>query len=469
MSAMTEPAAPRSPWLAVAAVFVLVLAAQLWLVAVAGTDIPLLDQWDVEGRWIYPRWLSGEFQAADWIYAGNENRMFWTHGLDLLLLTLNGQWDPLVQLCANAGLRAAVAAGLVALVVRTWPVGGRTGTVLIVGLAFLPHLAWHNALWAIESHAYFALGFSLLTLALLEPAERSPGRTAAGLLAGGAALVSMSPAALALLALPVLAALRALESRRVDLPALGRQNWPVVLLLGLAWLLRVHVPMHDVLRAGSAGQFLAAAGRMLAWPHAGEPLAALAMNAPLALVVGGRLAGWRRAAPGEDRILLLGFWAVAVALAGGLMRGGSPELTVGVPSRYVDFLVLLPLANLWCAAVLAGHAAARWRSAARLLAGAWACFLVIGWVGLSAEVMRGIILPRARDTLAPVRLMQEFQRTDDAAVFAGQPRLLVPHPNPDAMRAVLRDPRLRGVLPPSLQPDQPMGPLSRGVRRLLGR
>jgi hypothetical protein len=65
--------------------------------------------------------------------------------------------------------------------------------------------------------------------------------------------------------------------------------------------------------------------------------------------------------------------------------------------------------------------------------------------------------------------MQEFQRTADATVFTGQPRLLVPHPNLESVRSVLRDPRLPGALPPSLQPDRPMGPLSRGVRALLGR
>jgi hypothetical protein len=54
-------------------------------------------------------------------------------------------------------------------------------------------------------------------------------------------------------------------------------------------------------------------------------------------------------------------------------------------------------------------------------------------------------------------------------VFEGQPKLLVPHPNLDSVRAVLSDPRMRGALPPSLQPERPPGPLSRGVRAVLGR
>jgi hypothetical protein len=68
-----------------------------------------------------------------------------------------------------------------------------------------------------------------------------------------------------------------------------------------------------------------------------------------------------------------------------------------------------------------------------------------------------------------VWLVREFQRTGRAEVIAGQPRLLVPHPNPESVRVVLNDPRMAARLPPSLQPERPMGPLSRAGRWLLGR
>jgi hypothetical protein len=64
--------------------------------------------------------------------------------------------------------------------------------------------------------------------------------------------------------------------------------------------------------------------------------------------------------------------------------------------------------------------------------------------------------------------MVAFQASGDGRVFVGQPQLYVPHLNMPLMMAVLHDPRMQGALPPSLQPKQPMGPLSRGVRMLLG-
>jgi hypothetical protein len=116
-----------------------------------------------------------------------------------------------------------------------------------------------------------------------------------------------------------------------------------------------------------------------------------------------------------------------------------------VPSRYVDFLALLLIANAWCAVRLAAEVMERGRTSARVILGAWGLFLLIGWLGLSAQMRWRVILPRAGDSAAPVWLGREFQRTGRAEVFAGQPRLMVPHPNPESVRAVLNDPRMAVV------------------------
>lgn len=442
------------------AVFCLVAAAQLWLVAVAGTDIPFHDQWDVEGRAMYPALREGTASVADWFRPHNEHRIVWTHALNRLLFTLNGQWDPLVQLAAGALLHAAVAALLASRLTCGLGSGARWCGGLAVVLFSLPLAGWHNALWGFQSQVYFAVLFGVAAFALLAAPEISPVRAAAGWLAAAAAGLAMGPGLLVPLVLGGVLALRGWEGR-----GRMREAWPALVLLAAAGWLHRSEPAHAMLQAGSPAQFLSAFARMLAWPHTGQPWAALVLNVPLAVVLGGRLLMRRAAAPGEDFVLLAGGWALVVAAGAAWSRGGGAEFAAGVPSRYADFLVLLPLANLWCVALLARKAAAGVRGAAL----AWTGFLFIGWAGLSAEVMRGVILPRARDREAPVRLVREFQRTGEAAVFAGQPRLLVPHPNPESVRAVLADARMQGALPPSLQPDRPVGPLSRAVRRGLGR
>lgn len=459
---MSEGRARRG-WM-IASVFAAVMAADLALVAAIGTDIPFHDQWNVEGQWLYPTWLDGRLTIGDLARPLNEHRIVWTHLLNLGLFSANGQWDPLVQLAAIGLLRGACAAVVSEILAR----GGGAGAPWLgaaAAVAFLPHLAWHAVLWGIESQVHFALAFSLVSLAALSGRELSARRMVVGVLAGVAGLLAMAPAALAPVALLALAGLRALESR------CWRSGWPLSGVAGglfaVAWFLRIEAPEHGELHA-SASQFIAATANLLAWPHAGGGPVALVMNAPLALAIIGRLLRRRPAAVGEDAVVAVGMWSAGIALATAWVRGGSAELGAGVPSRYVDFVVLLPLVNGWCALTLVKETVAKWKPA-RWVGFAWAGFVALGWVGLSAEVWRGLVGPRWRDREAPVRLMRAYQTSGDAEVFRGQPRLLVPHPNLASVRAVLDDPRLRGRLPPSLQPEREPGPLSRGVRAVLDR
>lgn len=452
----------------VAVTFAAVFVAQMVLVAVAGTDIPFHDQWNIEGQWLYPQWVDGTLRPAELLQPFNEHRIVWTHLLNLGLFAVNGQWDPLVQLWMIAVLRAACAAGLVWLVVPTLEGRGRAVAAGLVTLGFLPVIAWHNVLWGIESHAYFSLGFSLGALALLGREEWSWRRVMAGVVVVVAGLFAMGPSALVPVALLGMAAVRAVERRRIDRKIAAQAGLAAGLLV-LALSLRAEVPEHATLKAAGAGEFLAAAARTLSWPHVNVPWASVALNLPILVVVGGRMLRRRKAVGGEDFVLLVGGWSAAISLATAWARGGSTELLAGVPSRYVDFVVLLPLANVWCAVVLVREEVERSRATVRLVAGAWALFVLVGWIGLNAEVMRGLVLPRARDREAPVRLAVVFQRSGDPAVYAAQPRILVPSPNLELVSAVLKDPRLQGKLPPSLQPERPTGPLSRAARWLLGR
>jgi hypothetical protein len=457
----------RNAWLVFAAVFILVLFAQIALVAVAGTDIPFHDQWDVEGRWLYPSVRAGTLGVTDFLRPHNEHRITWTHLLNFVLFTANGQWDPLVQLLVVAVLRASCAAGLAWQVAKYLPWFSRAAVGAVATIAFMPHLAWHGVLWGFESQIYFSIGFALFTLALLSTEHLSVRRALLGVAAGVAALVAMGPSALAPIALLGLAGLRMVERPHVDRSLVCLVGSAVGLLV-LAAMLRVEVQAHAELRAQGFKRFFEVAARVLAWPHVNSPFAALAMNLPLLIVAFGRVLRRRVSRRGEDFVLLVGGWSAAIGLATAWARGGSWELSRNVPSRYVDFVVLLPLANCWAAMVLAQEVTTRWKTSARLLASAWGVFLFVGWLGLSASVMRGIVLPRARDREAPVRLIRAFQMTGDASIFEHQPRLLVPHPNSDVVRAVLNDPRLEGALPPSLQPEKPQGPLSRAARDLFG-
>jgi hypothetical protein len=310
--------------------------------------------------------------------------------------------------------------------------------------------------------------FSIVTFACLGTEGGGTRRKIWGFAAGIAALFAMGPGLLVPFVLLGLAGLRAWERRQFGRAQL-RELWPGLALLVVAVSLYRAEAAHTNLHAKSIGQFLTAFARAAAWPHVWTPIAAIGLNFPVAWLLGSRLLRRRTAASGEDFILLLAGWATAMAVAMAWTRGGSDEFDGGVPSRYADFLVLLTLANAWSVVQLVREGAVSRRTTMRTAGAVWVVFLCAGWIGLSAEVMHRLVLPRLRDRDAPVRVAIAFQRTRDPAVFDGQPLLYLPDRNPQSIGTVLDDPRMRGRLPPSLQRGQPIGPLSRGIRAVLHR
>lgn len=456
---MTANESPRFARWPAALVFVAVLLAQLWLVAGAGTDVPFQDQWDVEGRGLYPALASGTAGWRDFFAAHNEHRIVWTKLLDALLFEANGQWDPLVQLVAGAVLHAAAAALLAGWLVRGFSPPVRVALAAGVVLFHLPLAGWHNALWGFQSQVYFVLIFACAAFALLEDPSAPARRRVVGWTLVLAAMLAMGAGLLVPLAIAVIVCTQVAGWRERAAAA-----WPALVLLVAGWLLRPEVPAHAELHARTAVDFLATFFRLLAWPYSEQPWVALVLNLPLAGYTSARLLRRFPAQTGERFVGLVGCWVVAVAAALAWSRGGGDEFAAGVPSRYVDFVAPLLLLNAWAVCVWIVRAAPRQRA----LGAVWLLFAVIGWIGAAVPPWRHIIDPRRRDREAPVRLVQAFQQSGNPAVFAGQPRLLVPHPDPEMVRAVLADQRLAGRLPPSLQPGHPPGPLSSATRTLLG-
>jgi hypothetical protein len=457
---MTATSARRFSWVAAGLAFGVVLLVQLWLVAGAGTDIPFQDQWEAEGRGLYPGLVDGSTGWREFFAPHNEHRIVWTKLLDAGLFRANGQWDPLVQLVAGALLHAAGAALLAGLLARGFAVGTRVALAALIGLFHLPFAGWHNALWGFQSQVYFVLLFGFAAFAVLGDAAESGTRRVVGWLLVVAAMLAMGAGLLVPVAILGVGCVRTAGwGNRL------RTLWPAVVLVLGGWALRPEVPAHAVLQATDAAQAWGALLRLLAWPYSEQPWVAVVVNLPLAGYFALRVRGRLQAPPGEPFVALATTWIGLLAAALAWTRGGGAEFAAGVPSRYVDFLVPLPLLNAWAVgALLVGAAPPR-----RALGAAWLLFALAGWIGAALPPWHHILGPRRRDRDAPVRLVQVFQQSGSADVFAGQPRLLVPHPDPETVRAVLSDPRLAGHLPPSLQPARPPGPLSRATRTLLGR
>ena len=81
-----------------------VVGAKCWMIARYGNPTPFWDQWDAEGSLLYPRFFDGSLRLSDLVAAHNEHRILLTRLWSLLLLELEGYWDPILQMAANAVL-----------------------------------------------------------------------------------------------------------------------------------------------------------------------------------------------------------------------------------------------------------------------------------------------------------------------------------------------------------------------------
>ena len=113
---MTKPTnlAPDSfkcfaAWLA--ALFLVVLGAKLWVVQLYGSPLPLWDQWYEAHRFFRP-WMEGHLTWQALFAAHNEHRILLTRLLDMGVIWLNGRWEPMVQMTINAFIHAAFVCGL---------------------------------------------------------------------------------------------------------------------------------------------------------------------------------------------------------------------------------------------------------------------------------------------------------------------------------------------------------------------
>ena len=174
------------------ALFALTLGAKLYTIRELPAPVPTVDQWFAEPGTLYIPFAEGHLTWRAMFALHNEHRIFFTRLIDLFLLMVNGQWDPLLQTLVNAVFHSATG---VLLAATLWlAVGRRRIDVVVVGcgLVLLPPFAWENTILGFQSQFYFLLLFSILALWLI---WRSPPRTRSWAIGWVCALCSLFTAA----------------------------------------------------------------------------------------------------------------------------------------------------------------------------------------------------------------------------------------------------------------------------------
>jgi len=427
-------------WLA--ALFLVVLGAKLWVVQLYGSPLPLWDQWYEADNFFRP-WVEGQLTWRDFFAPHNEHRIFFTRLLDLGLIRLNGRWEPLLQMTVNAFIYAIFACGVAWVLWRFWErKNGGFICFLLAPFFALPYAA-ENTIWAINSQTYFLNVFSLATLIGLGFGRPGGRGWWFGLAAGILGLFSAAAGLLAAVATGGLIVLRAIKSRRMDRGALITLGLCLAI-TGLGAALSVKVEADQPLQAHTLAEFASALFHNLAWPFFDVPEMMILIFAPLVLLLALYFRPGFQSSQAAELLLGLGLWSglQSAALAYGRANYGD-----GIPaSRYMDELTFLVIASLF-AAVLLVQSWSRGRfpeGIALLMSLAFAAVLFSGLCRISQIVVDNLLAPTRMTTLVAEERTEAFLATGDPRELLERPTV---RPDPQLTLRLLRNARLQTILP----------------------
>lgn len=149
------------PYCAIFALGLLFFSTRIHLIQRYGIEMPDKDDWSF-GHYLLTTVING-FNFEDLMRPANEHRMVFAKLLGYSLFTANeNQWDTILQMVANAGVWALSGLGLLLLGWHHRQTLNFPIFALLVSMIWLVPLTLVNLLWAVQSHNYFMIAFSLL-------------------------------------------------------------------------------------------------------------------------------------------------------------------------------------------------------------------------------------------------------------------------------------------------------------------
>ncbi len=458
-----------------AGVACLVGGVRLLLVAAWAGDAPYADDFNSTG-WlhIYASESPGGMPWAWLAQAHVEHRLVTQKLFSLGVAALNGQqWDVRAEMVVSALLWGLLAGTLVAFgarQLRGWRLWA--WAAFVVCAEGIPH-AWENMLWSFQVHFLFVAGFGLLALWWLMRASALSPAWWGGLVCAVAACASQASGLIVLPAAIVASAIAMVRQSE-------RRTWRIwagfavlALLLTLAAMAVKHFSPHDPYRAQSAGHWLRAALRLLAWPWSDWAWMAPVLWAPgvawACRMIFSRDPEVVRTPVDWFWLGVLG-WSAAMAFAVAVSRGELQLLGVP-PSRYADVLVVGVMANAYLL-LQGGSGRPRPGWLRGGLACVWLAGVVVGLVcytvqlSMTATAATTVTQLPLRDVIAsrPMQAdrIREYVRTNDSSLLAMNPPI---YPVVAHTAEIIQRLRTAGRWPATLEPGRPPLPwLSRLAR-----
>lgn len=142
----------------------LILGAKFGHIYCFGVNVPFWDQWSDEVPLIDDWYTNSRLTLATLFALNAEHRIVLTHLLQFILLTVNNQWDVVVQMVVNAFFHLACACLFFrfaqVMFKKLFQVIAFIGIVIVFSLPF----SWENTLWGFQSQFYFLIFLSLISM-----------------------------------------------------------------------------------------------------------------------------------------------------------------------------------------------------------------------------------------------------------------------------------------------------------------
>lgn len=447
---------PVLPWYPLAGMALTILGAKLLLIAAFASPTPFWDQWDAEAAYLYKPHVEHTLTIKALLSPHNEHRILWSRLLSLLLLELNGRWDPILQMVVNAGLHVMALFLLVKALGRGLGEAGLWILALTTALLFAIPFGWENTLAGFQSQFYLLVIMAVAALDVGADAKGLSTRWCLAVALGLASYFAMASGALTLIALSTLYGGQILQRRRVG----GREYVALAIMLTVALVLLSGVPtipQHNPMKAQSLLQFAIAAAEASSWPlswpgnfgahnvwrHFALNLAGtLFVNVPLLCVLyfaAKRDDDHQRL----DRLATFGVWVFLQTAS--LAYGRATDVHA---SRYLDVIVVGVVINVACLLYLVQSTAHR--HVQRTAAG-WLSIVIVSVVYAGLKVPP-FVMERWRQTQQQTVNTKAFLATGDQTNLTGKPYLDIPYPSAERLINLASDPSIRSVLPLPIMP-----------------
>jgi hypothetical protein len=142
--------------------FSIVLVVRWIFIGKFGVDVPYWDQWGDEVK-LYTAFLNGNLNMGFLFSSHNEHRIVITRLFNLALFWLNGGWNPLLGMYAQAVIPSLT----VAFIVHSFIAQSKRYSILsyiLTLIVFASPIVHENLLWGFQSQFFFQVLFSMLAL-----------------------------------------------------------------------------------------------------------------------------------------------------------------------------------------------------------------------------------------------------------------------------------------------------------------